>query len=69
MVKWPPGDRAVTHIKIQQDEHKHILRTTIWSFLEMLADRGLNAQMITQPVNSPDTNLLDLVFLGGSICK
>ena len=28
--------------------------------LEMLAEKGVNAEMIMQPANSPDTNLLYL---------
>ena len=43
-------------------EQRHIFQNNDPEFLEMLVEKGLNAEMITQPVNSPETNLLDLVF-------
>ena len=38
-------------------------------FLAELKANGLNAELVTQPANSPDTDLLDLVFSCGAICK
>ena len=58
----------VGHIKIQQDGAKVNIENNDPDFSEMLEEQGLNTQMITQAVNSPDTNLLDLGFLCSSIC-
>ena len=63
IVKWPPGGRVVRHVRIQQGGAKVHIENNNPEFWEMLVEHRLNAQMITQPVNSPDTNLLDLVFL------
>ena len=67
IAKWPPGDRVVRHNKIQQDGAKVHIENNNPEFLRMLEEQGLNAQMITQPVNSHDTNLLDLGFSYSSI--
>jgi hypothetical protein len=60
LLKWPRGGNR--KIRIQQDGAKaHIADDDEW-FAESLAEVGLNAELYTQPANSPDTNILDLGF-------
>jgi hypothetical protein len=60
LTKWPPGfDRK---IRIQQDGAKAHIRDDDEWFNASLAEVGLNAEVYTQPANSPDLNVLDLGF-------
>ena len=53
---------------------KEIFYSTRWSknhiscddkiFNDVLVEKGINATLYTQAVNSPDVNLLDLAFFG-----
>ena len=38
-------------------------------FLEELTKKEINAEVLTQPANSADTNLLDLIFHVVHVCK
>ena len=58
--EWPPGDRASFCIHIQQDGAKAHMYNDDAYFLAELKAKGLNVKLMTQPANSPDTNLFDL---------
>ena len=62
--KWPVADRANRKIMIQQDGAKSHFKNDDAVFLQALQDVSLNAEMITQPTNSPDLNMNDLGFFG-----
>ena len=49
-------------IFIQQDGAKTHISCNDKLFNDALVDNGINATLYTQAVNSPDVNLLDLVF-------
>ena len=67
--KCPPDDRATRCICIQQDGAKAHIYNDDMGFLAELQAKGLNTELVTQPANLPDSNLLDLVFPCGSICQ
>ena len=75
--KWEPAKRSskkcakgmpvwknqcIKKIWIQQDGAKSHINTDDNEFKEALQDQELNAGLYTQVANSPDVNLLDLVF-------
>ena len=54
-----PRSQTTRCIQIQQDgANAHIYNNNA-EFLQALTDEGLGAEVITQPANSPDMNLLD----------
>ncbi|XP_071681887.1 uncharacterized protein [Lolium perenne] len=58
--QWPLDD--VGTIFIQQDNARtHVLPTDA-SFLQAVAESGLDIKLLQQPPNSPDMNVLDLCF-------
>ena len=69
IAKWPPGDRATQYICIQQDGAKAHMESDNLEFQAELQAKGLNVVLVTQQGNLPDTNLLDLGFSCGAICK
>ncbi|XP_042032594.1 uncharacterized protein LOC121779336 [Salvia splendens] len=58
--KWPTS--ASKEIYIQQDNAKPHISTTDPEFEEAANSNGFKIQLICQPPNSPDTNILDLGF-------
>uniref|UniRef100_A0A8I6X937 Uncharacterized protein n=1 Tax=Hordeum vulgare subsp. vulgare TaxID=112509 RepID=A0A8I6X937_HORVV len=59
--KWPDEDEGAT-IFIQQDNAKpHVLPNDV-SFREAVEQTDLDIQLVQQPPNSPDFNVLDLCF-------
>ncbi|XP_047961430.1 uncharacterized protein LOC125206185 [Salvia hispanica] len=58
--KWPTS--ACKEIYIQQDNAKPHISTTDPQFEEAANSNGFKIQLICQPPNSPDTNILDLSF-------
>ena len=59
--KWPAG--LSKHIYIQQDNAKPHIAHNDREFLEEAMKDGFNIQLVQQPPNSPDMNVLDLGFL------
>lgn len=59
--KWPFGDRN-TPIIIHQDNAKMHIDPNDEEFRSAVSKYGLNVQLICQPPNSPDLNVLDLDF-------
>ena len=59
--KWPLNDR-LNPIKIQQDNAKPHIAPTDESFVNAAQALNLNVELICQPPNSPDLNVLDLGF-------
>ena len=62
MAKWPTSDRNSRKIFIQQDGAKNHIREDDKFFNDALEENGVNAELYTQSMNSPDVNLLDLGF-------
>ena len=62
MEKWPLSDRNSRKIFIQQDGAKNHICEDDKLFNDALEENGVNAELYTQSVNSPDVNLLDLGF-------
>ena len=62
--KWPRTDRLSRKIWIQQDGAKSHINTDDQEFRDAIQDQELNAGLYMQAANSPDVNLLDLVFFG-----
>ena len=60
--KWPRTDGLSRKIWIQQDGAKSHINTDDDEFEQVLQDQLLDVGLYTQAVNSPDVNLLDLVF-------
>ena len=60
--KWPWTDRLSRKIWIQQDGTKSHINKENDEFKEALHDQEINVGLYTQAANSPDVNLLDLVF-------
>ncbi|XP_042018944.1 uncharacterized protein LOC121766756 [Salvia splendens] len=58
--KWPAN--ASKDIYIQQDNAKPHLRSFDSQFDELASSDGFKFHLISQPANSPDTNVLDLGF-------
>lgn len=58
---WPDEDAGRT-IYIQQDNATPHIRPNDPVFLQVIAQTDLNIQLIQQPPNSPDMNVLDLCF-------
>ena len=58
---WPREDVGKT-IFIQQDNARTHVRPDDPTFLEAVAASGLDIQLMQQPANSPDMNVLDLGF-------
>ncbi|KAE8781434.1 hypothetical protein D1007_45294 [Hordeum vulgare] len=59
--KWPDEDEGAT-IFIQQDNVKpHVLPNDV-SFREVVEQTDLHIQLVQQPPNNPDFNVLDLCF-------
>jgi hypothetical protein len=59
--KWPDEDEGRT-IFIQQDNAKPHLLPHDEGFRQAVAQTDLNIQLMQQPPNSPDLNVLDLCF-------
>ena len=59
---WPRRDRRSRTIFIQQDSAKHHIHEDDEEFNNALMEQDINAKLYTQTPNSPDINLLDLVF-------
>eukprot|EP00904_Undaria_pinnatifida_P006756 jgi/Undpi1/320/HiC_scaffold_1.g00316.m1 len=59
--KWPAATRRNT-IYVQQDNAKPHRVNDDEDLLEACSSDGLHIQLINQPPNSPDTNILDLGF-------
>ena len=59
---WPRQDRLSRKIFIQQDGAKTHIQEDDKFFNDALVETGINAELYTQAVNSPDVNLLDLGF-------
>jgi hypothetical protein len=59
--KWPDEDLRRT-IFIQQDNAKPHILSDDADFQEAVAQSDLNIQLVQQPPNSPDMNVLDLCF-------
>ena len=62
VVKWPTSDRNSRKIFIQQDGAKNHIREDDKLFNDALEENGVNAELYTQSMNSPDVNLFDLGF-------
>ena len=58
--KWPQG--LSKHIYIQQDNAKPHITHYDKEFLEEAMKDGFHIQLVQQPPNSPDMNVLDLGF-------
>ena len=63
---WPRRDRRSRTIFIQQDSAKHHIHEDDEEFNNALMEQDINAKLYTQTPNSPDINLLDLVFFSHS---
>ena len=61
--KWPRRGWLSRKIFIQQDGAKNHISCDDKLFNNTLVEKGINATLYTQAVNSPDVNLLDLGFL------
>ncbi len=59
--KWPAARRN-RPIRIQQDNATSHISSTDPLFVAAVAQTGLDISLYCQPSNSPDTNVLDLVF-------
>ena len=59
---WPRRDRMSRTIFIQQDGAKIHICEDEREFNNTLMEQDINAKLYTQTPNSPDVNLLDLVF-------
>ncbi len=59
--KWPHTSPGRT-IYIQQDNAKPHIKADDFDFQEAARRTGLNVQLVCQPPNSPDMNVLDLGF-------
>ena len=60
---WPSRDRMSRTIFIQQDGAKTHIHEDDEEFNNALMEQDINAKLYMQTLNSPDINLLDLVFL------
>jgi hypothetical protein len=60
LLKWPRNLNR--KIRIQQDGARAHIRDDDEEFAMALEEVGLNAEIYTQPTNSPDLNILDLGF-------
>ena len=60
---WPRRDRMSRTIFIQQDSAKNHIREDDEEFNNALMEHDINTILYMQTPNSPDINLLDLVFL------
>ena len=60
--KWPISDRNSRKIFIQQDGVKNHIHEDDKLFNDAFEENGVDAELYTQSVNSPDVNLLDLGF-------
>ena len=60
--KWPRRDQLSRKIFVQQDGAKDHISENDMVFKEALMEKGINGKLYTQAANSPDVNLLDLVF-------
>ena len=58
--KWP--QRNPVKISIQQDNARPHIAPSDPEFLEAVSELGMNIELICQPPNSPDLNVLDLGF-------
>ena len=58
--KWP--DRSAMTIRIQQDNARPHITASDPEFLQAASSLGLHVQLVCQPPNSPDLNVLDLGF-------
>ena len=59
---WPRKDRMSRTIFIQQDGAKNHICEDDEEFNYTLMEQDIDAKLYTQTLNSPDINLLDLVF-------
>ena len=59
--KWP-GNLSDTRIKIQQDSARPHIAPSDKEFLHKTFEMRLNVDLVFQPPNSPDLNVLDLGF-------
>ena len=57
--KFPPSNRV---IKIQQDNARPHIQPQDSMFLQAAQRLGLNVELVCQPPNSPDLNVLDLGY-------
>ena len=60
--KWPTSDRNSKKSFIQQDGANNHIREDDKLFNDRLEENGVNEELYTQSANSPEVNLLDLVF-------
>ena len=61
-IKWP-GNLSNTRIKIQQDNAGPHIGSSYQEILHVVIEMGLQVDLVSQPSNSPDLNVLVLVCL------
>lgn len=57
--KWPPSERGTMPIYIQQDNAKTHIAVDAKEFCAAAKAGGWHIELIFQPPNSPDLNILD----------
>ena len=65
--KWPSRDRMSRRLFIQQDSANNHVCENDKDFNNALMEQNIGAILYMQTPNSPDINLLDLVFLEPSM--